>query len=83
MKHRSNPDNPANRGRVIPNLGVDINKLIETNTVPDTHAEVIYNELSEIESVGIRVNDNFKAMALTQGYKKLGLHFNKTKDKDK
>lgn len=81
MKHKSNPDSPACRGRVIPGLAPNINMLIETNTVPDTHGEVIYNQLSTLEDVGVRINDDFKAMALAEGYKKLGVNFTKTKEK--
>lgn len=60
---------PRDQGFVIEGLGVDVNNLLETNMVPDTQTDVFYNELSDVESVGVRINDDFEAMMVMRKYK--------------
>lgn len=52
------------RGSVVPNLGIDLNAIIETGTVPDTVSETLYNQITEVEHVGERINNPFQAMIL-------------------
>lgn len=64
-KHCNKMKVDTTRGKIVPNLGIDLNAIIETGTVPDTVSEILYNQITEIEHVGSRVNDPFQAM-LTQ-----------------
>lgn len=54
------------KGLVIDGLYPDINKMIEDHTIPDTTADVVYNQLSDIQDVGCRINDDFDAIIVAR-----------------
>lgn len=53
-------------GKVIEGLAPDLQKMIDTHTIPATSAEVVYNQLEDIKSVGCRINDDFEAIMLSR-----------------
>lgn len=53
-------------GRVILGLAADINEMIETHSIPSTAAEVVYNDIDDIEDVGNRVDDVFDGIMLSR-----------------
>ncbi len=53
-------------GKVIKGLAPDLNKIIETHQIPSTDADVVYNNIHELDEVGIRVNDDFDAIMLSR-----------------
>lgn len=55
-------------GVVIHGLSPDINAMIESGVVPDSTAEVVYNQLASIEEVGCRVSDTFEAIMLQRSF---------------
>lgn len=55
-------------GVVIIGLSPDLNKMIETGTVPDSEAEIVHNQLASIEEVGCRVSDKFEAIMLQRSF---------------
>lgn len=46
-------------GLVFEGLAPDINDLIENHKIGDVSSDVVYNEISKIEEVGCRINDDF------------------------
>lgn len=56
-------------GLVIDGLFPDIEDLIVNGKISDTASSVVYNELSDIKSVGVRVNDEFDAIMLSRAIK--------------
>lgn len=46
-------------GVVIKGLGVDINDLITNHKVGSSKADVVFNQFSELEQIGCRINDDF------------------------
>ena len=66
-----NPD--RDKGVVILGLAPDITKLITDHVIPDTSAEVVYNQLEDVKSVGCRINDDFDAIMLARKLKASGL----------
>lgn len=66
MKQKCVFDSKRDKGLVIDGLYPDINKMIEDHTIPDTIADVVYNQLSEIEDVGCRINDDFDAIIVAR-----------------
>lgn len=56
-------------GKVISGLFPDIDELIENHKISDTSAQVVYNNLTEIEQVGFRINDDFDAIVLSRALK--------------
>lgn len=66
-------DKNRDLGIVFKGLAPDINDLIENHKVSDVSADVIYNEISNIEEVGCRINDDFD---LYKYYKEFGKHMN-------
>lgn len=46
-------------GLVFEGLAPDINDLIENHKIGDVSSDVVYNEISKIEEVGVRINDDF------------------------
>ena len=61
-------DKSRDLGVTISGLSPDLNKMIETGTVPDSEAEIVHNQLSRIEEVGCRVSDKFEAIMLQRSY---------------
>lgn len=55
-------------GVVIMGLSPDLNKMIETGSVPDSEAEIVHNQLASIEEVGCRVSDKFEAIMLQRSF---------------
>ena len=43
-------------GTVIVGLNVDINNMIESHSIPATAADVVYNDIDNIEDVGERID---------------------------
>lgn len=56
-------------GLVIVGLSVDINNMIETHSIPATSADVVYNDISEIEDVGSRIDDTFDGIMIARAFK--------------
>ena len=61
-------DKSRDLGVTILGLSPDLNKMIESGTVPDSEAEIVHNQLSSLEEVGCRVSDKFEAIMLQRSY---------------
>ena len=46
-------------GLVFEGLAPDINDLIENHKIGDVSSDVVYNQISNIEEVGCKINDDF------------------------
>lgn len=68
-------DKKRDVGVIFKGLAPDINDLIENHKVSNVSSDVVYNELSNIEEVGCRINDDFD---LYKYYKEFGKHMNLT-----
>lgn len=55
----SNFDKDKDLGLVFKGLSPDINALITDGKVSGTPQNVVYNQMSELEDVGVRFNDDF------------------------
>lgn len=64
---------PCTLGVTLPSLSVDINQIIETQTIPNDLTEVVYNDLKEINQVGFRVNNDFDLLMIAKGFKSLNV----------
>lgn len=65
----NNKFNPAmDIGLVIVGLNVDINDMIETHSIPATAADVVYNDISDIEDVGNRIDDTFDGIMIARAF---------------
>lgn len=69
MRQICKTDTKRDIGKVIPGLFPDIDELIDNHKISDTSSQVVYNNLSEIESVGFRINDDFDAVVLSRAFK--------------
>ena len=61
-------DKSRDLGVTIQGLSPDLNKIIETGTVPDSEAEIVHNQLSSLEQVGSRISDKFEAIILQRSF---------------
>lgn len=64
---------PRTLGVTLPGLAVDINQIIQTQTIPNDVSDIVYNDLKEISEVGFRVNNNFDLMMIAKGFKSLNI----------
>ena len=64
---------PRTLGVTLPGLAVDVNQIIQTQTIPSDVTEVVYNDLKEISQVGFRVNNDFDLMMIAKGFKSLNI----------
>ncbi len=64
---------PRTLGVTLPGLGVDINQVIQTQTIPNDVTDVVYNDLKEISEVGFRVNNDFDLLMIAKGFKSLNI----------
>lgn len=64
---------PCTLGITLPGLAVDINQIIQTQTIPNDVTEVVYNDLKEISQVGFRVNNDFDLIMIAKGFKSLNI----------
>lgn len=64
---------PCTLGVTLPSLFVDINQIIETQTIPSDVTEVVYNDLKELTQVGFRVNNDFDLLMIAKGFKSLNI----------
>ena len=55
-------------GTVIVGLNVDINDMIETHSIPSTAADVVYNDIENIEDVGERIDDTFDGIMIARQF---------------
>lgn len=55
-------------GLVIVGLNVDINNMIETHSIPSTASEVVYNDISDIDEVGSRIDDTFDGIMIARSF---------------
>lgn len=55
-------------GTVIVGLNVDINNMIETHSIPATAADVVYNDIDNIEDVGERIDDTFDGIMIARQF---------------
>lgn len=55
-------------GLVIVGLNVDINDMIETHSIPATAADVVYNDISDIDDVGNRIDDTFDGIMIARAF---------------
>lgn len=55
-------------GTVIVGLNVDINDMIETHSIPATAADVVYNDIDNIEDVGERIDDTFDGIMIARRF---------------
>lgn len=58
-------------GKVIDGLYPDINEIMNSGTIPATTSNVVYNQLTELESVGYKVNDDFDAIMIARHLKEV------------
>ena len=59
-------------GQTIEGLAPDINAMIKTHLIPNAASDVVYNQLVELEQIGVRVNDDFDLLMVMRGLKQLG-----------
>ena len=59
-------------GQTLQGLAPDINRMLETHVVPSGTEEVVYNQLTELEQIGVRINDDFDLLMIARGLKQLG-----------
>lgn len=64
--NRFNPE--LDLGTVIVGLNVDINDMIETHSIPATAADVVYNDIDNIEDVGERIDDTFDGIMIARKF---------------
>lgn len=65
----NNKFNPSmDIGLVIVGLNVDINDMIETHSIPSTAADVVYNDIFDIEDVGSRIDDTFDGIMIARAF---------------
>ena len=64
--NRFNPD--LDLGTVIVGLNVDINDMIETHSIPATAADVVYNDIEDIDDVGERIDDTFDGIMIARRF---------------
>lgn len=55
-------------GTVIVGLNVDINDMIETHSIPATAADVVYNDIDNIEDVGECIDDTFDGIMIARRF---------------
>lgn len=55
-------------GTVIVGLNVDINNMIESHSIPATAADVVYNDIDNIEDVGERIDDTFDGIMIARQF---------------
>ena len=55
-------------GTVIVGLNVDINDMIETLSIPATAADVVYNDIDNIDDVGERIDDTFDGIMIARRF---------------
>ena len=55
-------------GTVIVGLNVDINNMIETHSIPATAADVVFNDIDNIEDVGERIDDTFDGIMIARQF---------------
>lgn len=53
-------------GKVILGLAPDLQAMIDSHNIPETSAEVIYNQIEDVKGVGVRINDDFEAIMLSR-----------------
>lgn len=61
------------KGLVIKGLAPDISDMIENHTIPDTAAECVYNQLTELKQVGCKICDQFDAIMVSRAIHAAGL----------
>lgn len=66
MKQICKFDKTKDVGVVIEGLAPDLQKMIDTHNIPAVSADVVYNQLEDIKSVGCRINDDFEAIMLSR-----------------
>lgn len=69
MKCITTFDPKKDMGKVIDGLFPDINELIENHKISDTASSEVYNQISELKDVGIRINDDFDAIMYARALK--------------
>lgn len=55
-------------GTVIVGLNVDINNMIESHSIPATAADVVYNDIDNIDEVGERIDDTFDGIMIARQF---------------
>ena len=66
MKQKCKFNNKKDLGTVIEGLCPDKNAMIESHVIPASMSDVVYNELSDIQTVGNRVDDDFDAIQVNR-----------------
>lgn len=65
----NNSFNPElDMGTVIVGLDIDINNMIETHSIPATAADVVYNDIDDIDDVGERIDDTFDGIMIARAF---------------
>lgn len=79
MKQNCKLNKQRDLGPVITGLAPDIQKMIDSHTIPTTSAQVVYNQIEDIKQVGFRINDDFDAIMAQRALQKgmNGLNTNK------
>lgn len=72
MKQICKFDKSRDVGRVIEGLAPDINSMLKTHVVPSSASDVVYNQIEELKDIGVRINDDFDALMIARGLRKLG-----------
>ena len=58
-------------GQVVPDLAVDLSKVLESGVVPNTGTEVRQNGIENLSDISGRVKDNFNALDLEAEYNRV------------
>lgn len=66
---------------VVPNLGVDVNSVIESGIIQDTSASVFHNDMKELGEVGLVVRDPFDVIEYERSYSKFRKYVKDNEDK--
>lgn len=66
MRQKCKYNKKRDVGTVLEGLCPDKNAMIESHTIPATMSDVVYNELSNIEHVGSRIDDDFDAIQVSR-----------------
>lgn len=68
---------------VVPSLGVDVVKAVETGIIKDTGARVFHNMMQELGEVGIVARDQFDIIEYERSYAKFRKYVNDEEGKKK
>lgn len=66
MRHICKFNKKRDIGKVIKGLAPDLQAMIDSHNIPETSADVVYNQIEDIKAVGVRINDEFEGIMLSR-----------------